>query len=217
MFNMDIFGNLEPLRIYLCSPSGEVFGEVDNIDETTASLKVCLNNQYDLTFDVIRDLSSTTPTLFDSLQDDMILVVEKIGQFIIKNTNINVTDAKEVKTITAYSIEHELEDKFLKIPINMGTENSSEYLVDFSDDPDEMVLNPYTNIPYDWIVVYNTFSEQLQDIANAGYFGALGNEDVAINDTHIINEIEKLITLIPRLKNKFIKQGVISVISNITL
>ena len=203
MFTIDLLGEIQPLSIYLARANGEILDCIDNyIDESSASLEIGLNEQYELTFDFATEIGDKR-TWRDFLQEGMYLFVEKVGLFKIEQPEITINGEKEIKSITAYSCDSELEDKNCIMSLNMGTDNSQEYLVKFDDDELEEVVNPYTGLPYDWLVLYNTFPEQLEIVKekyNNNYYGTPDSHgDVLVNDPAIVSELDDLLTTIPRL------------------
>jgi hypothetical protein len=206
MFNVDIYNNPEPLSIFLAQPSGKIICCLDefiNTDDT--SLVIGLNQQYELDFTITNSLNDIQ-TSYEAIQEGMYLFVEKIGLFKMKQPSVKNNGITETKTVIAFSCDCELEDKNCSLSLNMGTTESQEYLVTYDDDETESLLNPYTNIPYDWLVIYNTFPEQLE-IAKEKYInGYYGSKDasgqVTTTDESIISELSQLFNLIPRLKNK---------------
>lgn len=206
MFSVDVFNNLEPLSIYLAKPSGEIICCLDkDINEEDAKLTIGLNQQFQLNFSITNDYTNEH-TPYDSLQEGMYLFVEKVGTFKMKQPTIENNGTTETKEITAYSCDIELEDKNCTLSLNMGTSTSQEYLVTYDVNETESLVNPYTNIPYDWLVIYNTFPEQLRIVANkysSGYYGSKNyNGEIVVSNTALIKELLELFNLIPRLKNK---------------
>ena len=207
MFQLDIFGNLSPLGIYLVKPNNEILGSLDNIiDETSSSLYVGLNKQYSISFD-IRHISGDRDW-FDYVQEGMYLFVEGFGLFKIDNPSSTFDGIKEQKSVTAHGCDSELENNTCMLDINMGQKTSMEYLVEYDDEETENVVNPYTGVPYDWIVLYNTFPEQLAVEAEKlsdGYYGDPDTSgDIIVTDSLLIDELTSLFSLIPRLKNKIL-------------
>lgn len=207
MFQLDVFGNLSPLGIYLVRPNNEILGSLDNIiDETSSSLSVGLNKQYSIQFD-IRHISGDQDW-FDYVQEGMYLFVEGFGLFKIDQPSSVLDGVKEQKTVTAHGCDSELENSTCLLDINMGLETSMEYLVEYDDEETESLLNPYTGVPYDWIVLYNTFPEQLVIEANKlsdGYYGTADlSGDITVSDPELIDELTSLFSLIPRLKSSII-------------
>lgn len=211
MFSIDIYNNPEPLSIFLSQPSGNIISCIDEfINTDDARLTVGLNQQLELNFSVTIALDNILP-FYESLQEGMYLFVEKFGLFKMKQPTIESDGSKETKIVTALSCDCELEDKNCTLALNMGTKESQEYLVKYDDDETESLLNPYTNIPYDWLVLYNTFPEQLEIVKNKYNSGYYGNKDssgnIVVTNKTIIEELEKLFNLIPRLKNKVIENN----------
>ncbi|MDE7425670.1 MAG: hypothetical protein K2N51_18580 [Lachnospiraceae bacterium] len=203
MFDFNFLDIPEPFTFYLCNPNNEVMYELNGIDEESASLTINLNNQYDLSFDYFRYVNSSEDKLVESngyhdLVVGMKILVDKIGYFKIKYPPMKFDGNKESKTINATSIDCELEDKDLVgFKINMGTPDSLEYLVTYDDSETESLINDYTGLPYDYIVFYNTYSEQLKTI--------LGKySDGTYTSSTAISEIKSFCDLIPRLRRKVI-------------
>lgn len=229
MFNIDLLGNIEPLSIYLARPSGKPLGCIDSeIEADSASITLNLNDMYDLSFDMKRN-----PTLpvswYESVQEGMYLIVEKVGLFKINSPTNTLTGDSDSKSISATSCNVELDDKNTYIEINMGTKTSQEYLLSDGvhdngevhytyggEDYFELIVDPYRGIPIDWIVLYNTFADQLE-ILSDGYlelnYGVLssvqnGNEidyTAVITNPDEIAAFKAYIDLIPRLQTEFIK------------
>lgn len=201
MFKLNVLGEFDPLYIYISAPDGRIIGNIDNfIDEENSSLTVGLNQQYELSITV----DGTCPW-FELIQDGMYLYLDKIGLFRMDEPELHTDGTKSSKSIVARSSESELEDKSCKVNINMGTETSQEFLVTYTSTETEQLLNPYTGIPYDWIVLYNTFPEQLTDelakVRN-GHYGSKSDGEIRVTSPTLIAELEALFRTIPRLKNK---------------
>ena len=206
MFLLDSLDNIEKTSIYLSRPSGEPLACLDEyIDESSARMKRGLNQQQELSFTINRQDNSW----YEYIQEGMYLYVETIGLFRMQQPSVEYDGVKETKTVSALSVDNELEDKVLNIEINMGTKTSQEYLVQYDDvDANEEIVNPYTNVPYDWIVLYNTFPEQLTaHLADydSGKYGGTPSTDINVTDADLINELLGIFNLIPRLKNSFTK------------
>ena len=206
MFLLDSLDNIEKTSIYLSRPSGEPLACLDEyIDESSARMKRGLNQQQELSFTINRQDNSW----YEYIQEGMYLYVETIGLFRMQQPSVEYDGVKEIKTVSALSVDNELEDKVLNIEINMGTKTSQEYLVQYDDvDANEEIVNPYTNVPYDWIVLYNTFPEQLTaHLADydSGKYGGTPSTDINVTDADLINELLGIFNLVPRLKNSFTK------------
>lgn len=203
MFSFDNSNNPEPFNIYLCKPNGDVMYQLNGIDEDDASITINLNNQYVLSFDYLRYINSSDNELVESngyhnLVVGMKILVDKVGYFKIKYPPMKFDGSKEIKTVNAASVDCELEDKDLVgFKINTGENDSLEYLVTYEDGETESLLNDYTGLPYDYIVFYNTYSEQLNTILNK-------YPDGIYTDSSDISEIKSFCDLIQRLKRKVI-------------
>jgi len=207
MFTIDIYNNPTPLSIYLAKADKTILGCLDNIiDQSTASLSIHLNRQYELSFEVTNndDISNW----YSYIHEGMYLYVDHVGFFKMIHPEILNDENKSRKSVKAYSIDSELEDKNIDLSINTGKKTSMEYLVEYDSDETDELVNPYTGIPYDWIVLYNTFPEQLTEflaLLRNGHFGAENaNGDIVVSDAEKVQEITDITTLIPRLKNRAI-------------
>lgn len=201
MFDFNFLNTPEPFTFYLCKPNNEIMYELNGIDYESASITINLNNQYDLSFDYYRYVNSSDGKLIESngyhnFVTEMKILVDKIGYFKIKYPPMKYDGNKECKIINAASIDCELEDKDLAgFKINVGTPDSLEYLVVYDEGETESLINDYTGIPYDYIVFYNTYPEQLRTI--------LGKySDGTYTNSAAISEIKSFCDLIPRLRRK---------------
>lgn len=206
MFNFDFLNKPEPLRLFLCKPDDTIVCELNAIDEESANIALKLNNQYELSFDYKRYLSTDDGIIIESngyqnINIGMnILVVNskgKQGLFRLKYPPMKYDGDSECKSITAYSIECELEAKDLvNFKINTGEPDSLEYLVSYDNNETETLLNEYTGLPYDYIVFYNTYPEQLSELLYKY------SDNTTYTDSSAISEIMSYCSLIPRLKSK---------------
>lgn len=200
MYNFNIFNSPEPLEMYLCKPTKEIICQLNGIDISTASCKKKTNNKYDLSFDYDRYINYENGEIVESngyqlISIRILIYVESIGYFKIKYPPYTYNGDKEYKHIEAFSIDSELEDKDLSnFKINTGESDSLEYLVTYEENETEPLINEYTGLPFDYIVFYNTFPEQLQELYGKYVDGSYSDENV-------ISEIKSFCTLIPRLKS----------------
>lgn len=206
MFQLNIFGDPQPLNIYLSKADGELLTMLnDIIVEDSANLSIGLNQQYELSFDIQIDSNNIW---LQYIVDGMYLFVEKIGLFKTFDVSTVKDGITDTKSITAQSVDSEFDSIILNFPVNMGLKNSMEYLVTYDEDETETIENPYTGIPYDWIVLYNTFPEQLLILLNNvenRHFGIKnGNGDIVVTDQNLILELMDIFNTIPRLKNKVV-------------
>ena len=207
MFNVDYWNNPEPLQIYLTRPDGSILYCLNNyITESSASLVIGVNQQYELSFDII--LTDDAQELGDYLQEGMSLLVDKIGYFKMDQPSTTYDGVKESLNISARSCDAELEDKNCTLEINQGTETSAEYLVKYDPETHSktLLVDPYTNIPYDWILLYNTFPEQLEEVKDKfddEYYGSIESDgSVYVTDEGKIQELLDLFELIPRVRSR---------------
>lgn len=218
MFIVDETNMLRPLQMYLVKPDGTILQRLKSgVDESTASFSVSKNQEYDFSFTIHKYINNpetgdkTLTPGYDYIVNGIYIALEKIGLFRAKTPDVTYDGTDESKSVTAYGCSCELEDKNLNsIKINTGETTSLEYLVEYDDGETELLINPYTNIPYDWIVLYNTFPDQLQILKtkyNENYFGEKDAENkVTITDADKIGEIEKISNTISRLKSKIVEQ-----------
>ena len=204
MFKIDIFGNSEPLSLYVCKPDGTILGCIDKeIDENSVSLSMGINEEYELEFDIIKSDNSDSKW-FDYLDGGMYLLLEKIGIFKINQPPITLDGVKSQKKISASGCDIELEDKTVTLELNMGTKTSQEYLVKYEDGETESLVNPYTGLPYDWLVLYNYFPEQLTLFKSFVLDGSsiTPGMNYTVTNAERIQGFMDAIKLIPRLLNK---------------
>jgi len=211
MFDFNLYDNPKPLKIFLCRPdTHKAICELNGIVEDTCRLKLAGNNQYELNFDYYRYMDINGERIetngYDKLLIDTELFVEKFGYFKLKYPPYTDDGDKEMKSITAHSIDCELENKELvNFKVNTGEKDSAEYLVTYDDGETESLLNEYTGLPYDYIVFYNTFPEQLtafKSFVLGG--GAIDDATRNVTDATRIAKFMEMIKLIPRLFSKVV-------------
>lgn len=220
MFDYNILNHPEPFQFYLCKPNGETLCQLNGIDETTASITVNLNKQYELSFDYLRYINSEDGGQIESngyheLTVGMTILADKIGYFKIKYPPTKFDGNKETKTIAAASIDCELEDKDLVgFKVNTGEKDSLEYLVTYKDNETESLINGYTGLPYDYIVFYNTYPEQLKKLQDK-YKNTV--DGYIERNASAILELKRFCDLIPRLRRKMdTTDGITSVTEYVT-
>ena len=208
MFTFDAFNNPEPLRIFLCRPSKEIICELNAIDDQTANIDVALNDQYSLTFDYPRYFTDSDGELCESngyhfLCAGMYLLVEKIGMFVMSQPIYSKNeDDVEVKNVSALSKDSELENKDLVgYKINTGEKDSLEMLVSYVEGEQESLINEYTDLPYDYILFYDTRADQLDNF----YRNSGCPNNGTVTNSEILGKLKNITDLIPRLKNKVTK------------
>lgn len=209
MFDVNILNGLEPLKIYLTKPDQTILHCINAfIDKDSAQLSPAFNQTYDLSFNIYRYMCDRNGNKiefagYDYIVDGMYLSVEKFGNFRINNPESLNTPDNEYKSVTATSCDYELVQKNFKYQINTGTQTSLEYLVEYEDGEQEKLVDPYTGIPYDWILLYNTIPEQLNAFKSkldSGYFGTFSNSTISVTDSNKISEIVYILDLVKRLK-----------------
>lgn len=211
MFDFNLYDNPKPLKIFLCRPdTHKAICELNGISEESCRLKLVGNNQYELSFEYLRYIDINGERIetngYDKLLIDTELFVEKFGYFKLKYPPYTDDGSKEIKSITAHSIDCELENKELvNFKVNTGEKDSAEYLVTYDDGETESLLNEYTGLPYDYIVFYNTFPEQLaafKSFVLGG--GAIDDVTRNVTDATRIAKFMEMIKLIPRLFSKVV-------------
>lgn len=199
----------QPTNIYVCNVMGDILYCLEDIDKESVMLHPRLNGQWELSFSYTQSKQVYSPA-FDVLEEGMYLFAENYGHFKMRQPNVDIDAAKETKDITAYSCDVEFEDKNIKFPINMGQETSLEYLVKYDDNETELLVNPYksgqttTGVPYDWIVLYNTYPQQLRLMKqrlNMVWSNQSASYTTSSNDLYF-DYYNNLITQIPRLCSK---------------
>lgn len=119
-------------RVFLCETDKQIICELETID-MSASLK--FNAYSELTFTVNRTYMNmvTGETLvnpfYDKIEALRLIYLENFGYFEIQDPEIFSDGIKETKTITAYSLEYRLSQKYLEdFNINTGEVNSLEVI-----------------------------------------------------------------------------------------
>lgn len=160
---------MESSKIYLCKADCSILGNISGIKTETCSLRKSAVTQWEITFDVERYTNNNLCKLkqsdyYDSIDTMMRLYLDGEDQvfFVIDSEPIIRGEGKqEIKTVTAHSIEYELSTLFLNnFKINCGTKDSQEYLSTDSDGSFNNI-DPYTNLPYEYISLVNYSNPQL--------------------------------------------------------
>lgn len=167
----------QPSTIYVCNVMGNVLYPLEDIDKESVKLHDKLNGQWELSFTYTKAKDVASPA-FDCLEEGMYLLLDDTGFFKMRQPSLRIDAATESKEIQAFSCDVELEDKVVTLPINMGVETSLEYLLNNGEqqlpftwqdaegvehEETELLRDPYLMQPYDWIVLYNTYSRQLTE------------------------------------------------------
>ena len=188
MFNFNKWNISEPLEFFLVKPDGTIICQLNGIDESSASLTVNLNNQYELSFDYFKyidiDGKLVEANGYSDFSVEMEILVSNIGFFRMVYPPYKYDSGMERISISARSIDSVLENIDLNyFKINTGENDSLEYLVEYEDGETESLLDNYTGLPYDYIVFYNDFPNLLNTIKNA-------YSDVVYTDAEDIAELK---------------------------
>lgn len=160
---------MENSKIYLCKADCSILGNISGLKVETCSLKKNAIVQWELTFEVERYTNDNLCELkqtdyYDSIDTMMRLYLDGKEQafFVIdEEPAIHGEGLQETKIVTAHSIECELSYLNIKnFKINCGTKDSQEYLATDSTGNFNNI-NPYTNLPYEYISLVNYNNPQL--------------------------------------------------------
>lgn len=163
---------MEPSKIYLCKADCSILGNISGLKTETCSLKKHAVEQWELTFDVERYTNDNSCELkqsnyYDSIDTMMRLYLDGKEQvyFVIDSEPVIKGEGlQEIKTVTAHSIECELNTYYLEnFKINCGTKDSQEYLVTDTNGNFNNI-NSYTNLPYEYISLVNYNNPQLSSL-----------------------------------------------------
>ena len=170
-------------NIYLCKPQGIIVSQLE-IDNDSANVTESVSNVWELSFQIHRYIYDNGERVanphYNSISEMMELYLDSElckSRFIIDaEPQIAADGVNEIKTVTAHSIEQELQYKMLEnFQINTGQPESQENLVKGNllgkpVDPDDYTqilydynLNPYTNLPIDYITVDCKLGDDLQE------------------------------------------------------
>ncbi len=160
---------MESSKIYLCKTDCSILGNILGLKIETCSLKKHAVEQWEITFDVEKYTSDNSCELrqsdyYDSIDTMMRLYLDGKDQvfFVIDSEPVIKGEGlQEIKTVTAHSIECELSARPIKnFKINCGTKDSQEYLATDSNG-NFYNINPYTNLPYEYVSLVNYENSQL--------------------------------------------------------
>lgn len=148
--------------IYIAKPSGDVLGVISGIKEETCNLKRTLTDMWELSFEVTKYIDANNFELsdyYDSIVEKMRIRLETDlidTMFVIDSEPVVSNNGiQETKTVTAHTIECELQHKFLRsFYINNGTPTSQEYLAKNN-------INSYTQLPNEYISLVNFENHEL--------------------------------------------------------
>ena len=133
-------------KIYLCTPSLKPITVLNGIDTESVSYSEHLRDYSSLTFDVyenvVIDGKQVKSNGYDELDVYMYLYLEDIAYFQMQYPQVQNDGIKEYKSITAYSIDKEWEDKdWVNFKVNTGEKDSLEQLVDDNTDDLGFTIN----------------------------------------------------------------------------
>ena len=128
----DLFGAYTKPKIFLCETDKQKMG-VLNTTDTHVSLK--FNTYSELTFNIDRTYIDTltgnkqTHLFYDRIEHPRLILLDNIGYFQIQAPDMSSDGFKESKTITAYSSEYALSQKYITdLRINTGEVDSVEVI-----------------------------------------------------------------------------------------
>lgn len=168
-------------KIYLCKTHGSIIAAL-NVDEESVQLTEQIASPWELSFEIHRyilnDGLQENP-YYNSISENMELYLDSENaqaRFIIDaEPSISADGTVEVKNVTAHSIEAELQNKFLdNFQVNTGQEASQENLLkgnllgdpvpstDISQTLYDYNINPYINLPVDYITVSCRLGDELE-------------------------------------------------------
>lgn len=121
--------------IYLSKPNREIIVQLNGIDTSTVSYSESVKDYNSITFTVDRYINIdgiyVESNGYDMLHVYMELYLEDIGYFQMQEPSISGDGYTEKKTVTAYSLEKQFEDKDLVgFKINTGDKDSREYIAE---------------------------------------------------------------------------------------
>ena len=132
----DNYERPQPAKLYLGSPNNKMLCVLNGIVEDSVWLTPRLNNNYELTFDVDKQILKEDGILIDSngyewIDIKMRVYVDSVGWFICDSPEVHNDGIREYKTVTAYSCDIEmLQHDIINLKINCGTTDSYEMLVE---------------------------------------------------------------------------------------
>lgn len=148
--------------IYLVKPTGDVLGSLNGLKEETCNVKRVLTDMWELSFEVnkyIDEKEFKTSDYYESISEKMQIWLQTDlidTMFVIDSEPvISNNGIQETKTITAHTLESELQNKFLRLfYINSGNSASKEYLAKDN-------INSYTQLPDEYVSLVNFNNPEL--------------------------------------------------------
>lgn len=126
----DVYNRTLPSRIYLARPGKRLLGQLNGIQEDTASCTINLNNTSTLEFTVDRFIDGEESNYYNLIGQHYELYLERIGWFKInQEPEISFDGDIETTTVSAESLEIELQQyDVFGWRINCATEDSNEMM-----------------------------------------------------------------------------------------
>lgn len=155
-------------KIYLCKADRSILGTLTGIKTDTCELTKNATEYWEITFEVERFIEKNGTLVqsdyYDSIDEMMKLYLDGDDQvfFVIDSEpTVSVESFQETKTVTAHSIECELNNIYLSnLKINCGTSDSQEYLAT-DDEGNFNNIDDYTGLPKEYISLVNYDNHQL--------------------------------------------------------
>lgn len=159
---------MDNAKIYLCKADRSILGILTGLKTSTCNLTKNATDYWEITFEVERFVEKNGKLVqsdyYDSIDEMMKLYLDGDDQifFVIDSEPvINGENFQETKTVTAHSIECELNDIYLSsFKINCGTYDSQEYLA-IDDEGNFNNIDDYTGLPKEYISLVNYDNHQL--------------------------------------------------------
>lgn len=128
----DIFQRSEPSKVYISRPGKKILGLINGIDESSFSLTLNFQNTHEISFEVHRYIDGKEATFYHYIDRLMEIYLEGFGWFkIIEYPETLYTGENEVKTVTAESLEIELQGvDLVGFVVNYVTPQSLELLAE---------------------------------------------------------------------------------------
>lgn len=127
----DYYGRTEPSKIYLSKVGKRIICLLNGVDESSCSLTLNFNNSHEISFDVYRYVDGMETAGYELLDAYMELYVSNIGWFKMNPPTISNDGINEKKSITAESLEIELQNyDLVDMTFNYGSTYSQEMLVE---------------------------------------------------------------------------------------
>ena len=122
----------EQKKIYLCRPNGSILYQLNGVQTDSVNYGVQAKNYNELSFQVDRylvvDGEQVESSGYEQLKHGMYVLLPELDMFQVQEPTLNNDGVKEYKTVKAYSLEHEFQEKnWNGSAVNRGTPDSMEY------------------------------------------------------------------------------------------